>query len=310
MAHETKIEWTNTYLKKPVLWKQALTTVIPGATFNPWWGCMKVSPACTHCYAEHLSDVRFGNRCWGPNSNRKKFGQKHWNEPLRWNKECEKLGIKRKVFCASMADVFEYHPDVVEERKRLWDLIEKTQNLCWLLLTKRPENIIDMVPDWWLNVGAPKNIWFGTTVENQQYAEERIVELMKAKYYLAAGNKHKPIAFLSMEPLLGPVSLTTWLGVIDWVIVGGESGDKARPSNPDWISDIRDQCREYKVPFFFKQWGEWVAYSCHKEDSREGVIYLDSEQIAMKYAMVKTGKKNAGRMLEGEQYNEMPDLPC
>jgi protein gp37 len=302
MAHETKIEWTTTYLDHQVLWKGKLTNEIPGATFNPWWGCVKVSPACKNCYAEHLSDVRFGNNNWGPGSDRMFFKAKHWSEPKKWDRECKKFGIKRKVFCASMADVFEENEILIEERKKLWQLIDETPNLIWLLLTKRPENIVLMIPEHWKRT-PPTNVWIGTTVESQEWAEKRIPELLAAKVVL------KVPAFLSCEPLLGPLDLH-WYGLLgfqharmynaqtqesyylggpctgypmlDWVIAGGESGDKARPTNGVWFRSLRSQCKDSGTPFFFKQWGE----------------YQDG---------IKVGKRKAGRLLDGMTYNGMPD---
>jgi protein gp37 len=313
MAYETKIEWTATYLNYEVMWQKEMTKVIPGATFNPWWGCMKVSPACKHCYAEYLSDTRMGGNHWGPGSERRKFGDKHWNEPLKWNKECEKLGIRRKVFCASMADVFEDHPDVIEERERLWRMIDATPYLDWLLLTKRPENILMMLPDRWyrvepymtqeeaksrreINRKVPTNVWFGTTAEDQEWSDKRIGHLTNVK--IQTGRK----IFLSMEPLLGPVDLeqdvfphrlvravpresrTKWLHLLDWVIAGGESGINARPSHPNWFISLRDQCEKYSVPFFFKQWGEYGTKFCTMGEEPKAVfkMYHDYDHFAAK----------------------------
>jgi protein gp37 len=340
MGYETKIGWTNTYLTSEVVWNGVTTTTIPGATFNPWWGCEKVSPACKFCYAEYFSDVRMGNKLWGPGSTRKMFGDKHWNEPLKWNRECEKLGIRRKVFCASMADVFEDHPDVIEARERLWRLIEATPYLDWLLLTKRPENILKMLPDRWASPTAhefvdgtkhmddvPLNIAFGTTVENQTWAEKRVREICNVK--LKTGR----VIFLSMEPLLGSVDLdqdyfehrlirnvpsdsrTKWLDLINWVIVGGESGKDARPSHPQWFRDILHQCKKYKVPFFSKQWGEYSPQ--WKKDAAKNIfVYPDgtsSPNQAVKNGvrgqlMSWWGKSGAGAMLDGEEYLEIPTI--
>lgn len=263
---QTKIEWTNTYLDRPVLWKKELTTVIPGASFNPWWGCEKVSPGCKHCYAENLSDKRLGYKNWGPGSERLKFMDKHWNEPLNWNSQCAKLGIRRKVFCASMADVFENNPSVVLERARLYELIQRTPFLDWLLLTKRPENIIGLMPFYWKTF--PENVWIGTTTENQQTYNLRVPILEQVPAV---------IHFLSMEPLLSAVDmqLERYHQALDWVIVGGESGSKARPMEERWVQNILTQCEQYRVKFFFKQWGG-------------------------------QNKKEAGRELNGRFYNQMP----
>ncbi len=220
--------------------------VIPGYTFNPWWGCLKVSEECLHCYAEGIAH-HYGHHVWGPaqTTSRRFFGERHWQEPLLWNKLATKQGHRRNVFCASMADVFEEHPAVEGERARLWTLIEHTPMLNWLLLTKRPEQILSMVP-WQQYDIWPDNVWIGTSVGTQKRAQERIPLLL-----------HVPavIRFLSCEPLLGPLDLTAWLPSLQWVICGGESGLCTRPLDLDWARSLRDQCQSAGVPFFFKQVG-------------------------------------------------------
>jgi len=146
-----------------------------------------------------------------------------------------------------MADVFEAHPQLHTERALLWTLIEQTPALDWLLLTKRPENILDMVPDEWRTVGRwPQNVWAGTTIENQDVVIDRLDELIRVP---------APVRFLSCEPLLGPLDVSEWLDFISWVICGGESGPRARPMHPDWARSLRDQCTAAGVAFHFKQWG-------------------------------------------------------
>lgn len=239
-------------------------------TFNPWWGCARVSPGCNHCYAETFAK-RTGHDLWGKGGERRFFGDKHWAEPIRWNRQAEADGRRHRVFCASMADVFEKRADLTEHRERLFRLIEDTPWLDWQLLTKRPENIARLAPDRW-NAGFPENVWIGTTVEDQQRAQQRIPVLLAV-----------PVAtrFLSCEPLLGPVDLSRWLGLewseigecwgidmfswlqgewgpargISWVIVGGESGPHHRPLDLDHARTLRDQCLAADVPFFFKQVG-------------------------------------------------------
>lgn len=319
MAENSSIEWTD-------------------HTFNPWRGCRKVSPACKFCYAETRGN-RFGEDFSGQ---RIVLSDAGWKDPLKWNKKAEADGVRRKVFCASLADVFEdwggpmvdpqgdeksvcYGCGKIEVnttghncdcgdyksnrmprkatmsdvRRRLFELIDATPHLDWLLLTKRPENIRKM----WGEAGTPhsqdwprtnketrhrRNVWLGTTVENQEQAEKRIPELLKCRDL-------SPTLFLSCEPLLGPLDISRRLpcecagepnqgwahagqsapadGVwkvcrdckgdpvstrsIDWVIAGGESGTNARPSHPDWFRGLRDQCESAGVPFHFKQWGEW-----------------------------------------------------
>lgn len=261
---KTTIEWTSSV--------NAKGEVVPGFSFNPWWGCVKVSPGCEHCYAETFAK-RTGHSIWGPaaTTQRRTFGDKHWQEPLKWNEDAVKAGERRRVFCASMADVFEDHPQLLTERVRLWKLIDQTPALDWLLLTKRPENITDMAPCSWVADGYPLNVWIGTSVENQAMADKRIPLLLQIP---------AAVRFLSCEPLLGPLDLsgrtcnTVWIDQeyadadpgfaevvetdgwpIDWVIVGGESGPKARPMEADWVRSVRDQCTGAGVAFHFKQWG-------------------------------------------------------
>lgn len=263
MSTQSKIEWTH-------------------HTFNPWWGCDKVSPGCKNCYAEALAK-RFGQSVWGRASPRRFFGDKHWREPLRWDSAAARSGERHLVFCASMADAFERHA-VAEvnarlngERARLYSLIEETKNLVWLLLTKRPENIMEMAPERWRRSGAPANVWLGCTAENQELANKRIPELMRVAAALRVA-----VRFVSYEPALGPVDFTrlaagemkvldalragSWsdrwgfvnhsdLRAIDWVIVGGESGSRARPFDIQWARDTVAACKAAGVPVFVKQLG-------------------------------------------------------
>ncbi len=244
-------------------------------TFNPWWGCVKVSPACAHCYAEAWAK-RVGLDLWKENSPRRFFSDRHWNEPLAWDRAASRERVRRRVFCASMADVFEVRDDLISWRKKLWDLIENTPHLDWLLLTKRPENAQSAVP--W-GPRWPTNVWLGTTVENQEWARRRIPHLAKAP---------AAVRFLSCEPLLGPLDLSPWISSIQWVIVGGESGPHARPLDPKWVRALRDQVTGAKVAFHFKQWGEWGPV--------EG-------------SMRREGKKVAGRILEGRLWDQLPTGP-
>ena len=229
-------------------------------TFNPWWGCVKISPACTNCYAESL-DARWGGDHWGPNTERKIASERYWKSPLAWDRAAERDGVRRRVFCASMSDVFEDRRDLDEHRRRLWRLIEDTPNLDWLLLTKRPQNIATMLPVPLIKspttlVPFFRNVWLGTTVENQEYADERIATLLA---------NPAVVHFISAEPLLGELDLAPWVGPIDdpetgaplqslaWVITGSESGRGARPQNVDWFRSLRDQCEAAGIAFLFKQ---------------------------------------------------------
>lgn len=279
-------------------------------TFNCWWGCVKVSPGCEHCYAETLSK-RTGHNIWGPakTTDRRLFGDKHWAEPLKWNKQAKEAGERHRVFCASMADVFEDHPQVLEARARLLDTIVSTPHLDWLLLTKRPENVNHMIEEttgysdssMWFFVAS--NVWIGTSVEDQATADQRIPYLLEVP---------AAVRFLSCEPLLGPVNLGKYLPwqysdgnliypmreVVHWVIVGGESGHHARPMHPDWARDLRDQCQATGTAFFFKQWGEHWPVSSPPANPR--AFFQDGQWF------VPVGKGVAGRELDGETWSQFP----
>jgi protein gp37 len=234
---ETTIQWT---------WRRLPDgTWIIGYTFNPWWGCLKVSEECRFCYAEGIAH-HYGHQVWGPavTTPRRLFGPGHWQEPLRWNRQAEQDGHRRAVFCASMADVFEEHPDVEGERQKLWKLIDATPWLNWLLLTKRPENILQMAP--WNAGNWPDHVWVGTSIGLQRRAEERLPRLLEVPAV---------VRFVSCEPLLEPLDLAPWLAGLHWIICGGESGYEARPMNPEWARSLRNQCLAAGVPFFFKQHG-------------------------------------------------------
>lgn len=254
-------------------------------TFNPWWGCVKVSPACDHCYAEALSK-RYGHAVWGAETDRRFFGGAHWNEPLKWNARADKEGSRLRVFCGSMCDVMEersvrtgevsrgHHEAINAARMRLYDLIRATPHLDWLLLTKRPQNFRRFLPIDWVRGSMQPNLWLLTTVESSEYLW-RIEELLKVPAVVHG---------VSNEPALGPIDFSPWLGAlgVNWIITGGESGGHARPTDPEWVRGIRDQCAITRTPFFFKQWGE------HNDD------------------LVRIGKKKAGRLLDGVEYSELP----
>lgn len=234
---KTTIEWTGRRL--------ADGTLLPGYTFNPWWGCMKVSEECPNCYAAGIAQ-RAGFKLWGPASTtpRRLFGEQHWHAPLVWNREAQQRGHRSSVFCASMADVFEQHPQLAPERGKLWRLIAQTPHLNWLLLTKRPEHILSMVP--WKEGVWPDNVWIGVSAGNQRRANERLPLLVQVPAV---------VRFVSYEPALEQVDFTPWVQQIDWLICGGESGAQARPFDIDWARLAREQCRAAEVRFFFKQVG-------------------------------------------------------
>jgi protein gp37 len=232
-------------------------------TFNPWWGCEKVSAACKHCYAESFAK-RVGQKVWGPDAPRRFFGDAHWAEPLKWNRDAEGLADRPRVFCASMADVFEDREELIPHRARLFDLIEATPNLDWLLLTKRPENMRRFAPDRWQH-GWPWNVWAGTTIENN--------EALRARLTHDFASLPVVVHFLSCEPLLEELDFGPYgsgylpeLGedwteadchsFIDWIIVGAESGHHARRSKPWWFRTIRNECVAAGVAFFLKQFAD------------------------------------------------------
>lgn len=268
------------------------------ATFNPWIGCTKVSDGCKFCYAETLMDHRYGKVKWGPQGTRQRTSTTYWRQPLQWNKQAQTEGKRYRVFCASLADVFENRPELQEWRLDLFRLIEQTKHLDWLLLTKRPQHVFDFVPGQWLG-GLPDNVWIGTSVENQEQADKRIPALLSIP---------AKVRFLSMEPLLGPVDLgkcyenevLQFNGGINWIIVGGESGQNARPMHPAWARALRDQCQATGVPFLFKQWGEWGPVAPNCVDVRNAVDFGNGDIVQW------LGKKNAGRLLDAVEYSQFP----
>lgn len=309
MGESTKIQWAH-------------------HTFNPWRGCQKIAPGCANCYADAQSKRNPKTLgIWGPSGTRVVASEAMWREPVNWSKaaacrcnadgHCSAcLNGPPRVFCASLADVFEdwrlpvinsrgdqlfVHEDGVMDcephgrqanlddvRARLFRLIDATPNLDWLLLTKRPENVRRMwQPYEWHacvsgdcphdvasecdpNTGFRENVWLGTSISCQEDAERNIPELLKCSDLCAK-------TFLSIEPLIGPVSLTRWFGPqsegewlntvecghspnrygVNWVIVGGESGPNARRCDIAWIRSIVRQCRDAGVPCFVKQLGSF-----------------------------------------------------
>ena len=228
------------------------------------------------------------------------MGNEHWDKPISWNNLGERFKVRQRVFCASMADVFEVRPDLAPHRRRLLELIGATTNLDWLLLTKRPHSIRKLLP---LGYEFPANVWIGTTVENQEQADKRIKYLQ---------NFTTPsIRFLSCEPMLGPLDIRRYLqpgrnGVrIDWVICGGESEHGARPMNPEWAESLLLQCQEVGVPFLFKQWGSWGLLNQVGDVGNRQTIQL-TRQDGTAVQLVNVGKKAAGRDLKGRQWTEFP----
>lgn len=218
------------------------------STFNPWIGCTKVSAGCDRCYAEALMDTRWGKVQWGPHGERKRTGESYWQQPLRWNAKAAREGTRQRVFCASLADVFDNQVNP-SWRTDLFALICATPNLDWLLLTKRPENIAKMLVV--SNLSMPQhNVWLGITAEDQDAFDHRWPILQRTP---------AAVRFISYEPAIGPLRLMKspdgFDGVagLGWLICGGESGSGFRDMPLRWEADIRRDCELAGVPYFFKQ---------------------------------------------------------
>lgn len=300
-------------------------------TFNAWWGCTHASrdnpnaadadpaatsPECDNCYAE-TTDHRYGGGHWGPGTDRRFFGEAYWNKPLRWNREAEQAGERARVFCSSMADLFEVHTDhptnvvLASYRVALFGLIRKTPWLDWLLLTKRAENLATMLP--WMT-GSPNhsdpetgrtysepwpNVWVGVTC-GVRSSLWRIAELRRVR---------AAVRFVSGEPLLEHISGKEWdqalgpdiaiealaagqpqIGRVDLLIIGDESGQRRRPAQPDWIRTAREAALRHGVTFHLKQWaGADVAGISGVRKGPNGKIHLP--------------------MLDGKRWADMPTGP-
>jgi len=308
------------------------------ATFNPWIGCTKVGPGCDHCYAERREDKRLHRVQWGPGQPRQRT--KTWGDPKRWNAQHDAFlgehGRRQRVFCASLADVFDNDVPTLW-RVELLTLIGACDQLDWLLLTKRVGNVkrllceaaelahergLPATANWitsWVDGDAPANVWLGATVVNQAEADRDIPKLLQVP---------ARVRFLSIEPMLGQVDLReipvsgsgnsefdpiilanvlkraeAWppLPHINWVICGGESGPGARPMHPDWARSLRNQCAAAGVPFLFKQWGEWAPYD-------RGAVASEAlvAPRALDEPLQRFGKKASGRLLDGVEHNGFP----
>jgi protein gp37 len=272
-------------------------------TTNFWIGCEKISAGCKNCYAETHSN-RFKRAVWGKHGTRTLTSQKNRNQPIRWNKQAEKEGTRYRVFAQSLSDTFEDREELKAWRIELFETIVKTPHLDWLVLTKRPE-VAKRFFEEYPQFSNLDNVWLGTSVENQEQADIRIPVLLQIP---------AKIRFLSCEPLLGEVDLYMALcnydesgifdyrqkPLIDWVIVGGESGHSARALHPDWVRSIQQQCAEANVPFLFKQWGEYAPIDAQRIYEGKRIDFTDGT------AMLKVGKKEAGNMLDGKTYLEFP----
>lgn len=308
----SKIEWTD-------------------ETWNPVTGCTKVSAGCAHCYAERMAR-RLAGRCGypeAPDHFKVTLHPKRLDQPLHWKKP-------RMVFVCSMGDLF--HEDVPDEYiDRVWSKFYECPQHTFQVLTKRPERMYQWLVNELHNWRPLPNVWLGVTAENQTTADERIPVLLQIP---------AAVRFVSIEPMLGPVDLRSihqrvdsvnyyidalsgnvvWLEqrdigsepmgeqsqALDWVIVGGESGPGAQPMDPDWARSIRDQCQAAGVPFFFKQWGAWVKFSSMPGYNWTQVVFMDEQGKEIDpqngCAFYRVGKKAAGRLLDGREWNEMPEV--
>ncbi len=348
-------------------------------TFNPWIGCTKVSAGCDNCYAAVSTPARVQGIQWGVGKPRIRTSERNWNQPKKWDaalavqfsvwkqlkqewkmsdERLVELGFiqpkRERVFCASLADVFDNEVPP-EWRRDLFELIGETPYLDWLLLTKRIGNATDMINASKLDDGPMEpwhNLWIGATVVNQVEADRDIPKLLA----VPAAKR-----FLSIEPMLGEIDLylptKVWGGnrcnhcchgdrcddsshydrkqcpycrgtgnkrIVDWVICGGESGPGARPMHPAWARSLRDQCAVAGVPFFMKQWGEWKnAAAPSGTPGRYAMMSRDpngwthnSAVLTDRYprqfnsfgsvVLERVGKKAAGRLLDGVEYNGVP----
>lgn len=233
-------------------------------TFNVWIGCTKVSEGCKFCYAEAWDHRMLGGEHWGPGAPRKQMSESYWNKPAKWNREAAGANERPRVFCSSLADVFDSE-GLKDQRKRLWEVIKKTSNLDWLLLTKRPENIESMLPDDWGN-GYP-NVWMGTTTEDQKMANKRIDIL---------GKIPAAVRFISVEPQLDEIDFSKWMEKdnppFDWMIFGGESGSEARQFDPNWIKKAMKDAGKAGIARFVKQMGTKFASEAGFENKKGGDI--------------------------------------
>lgn len=262
MGENSKISWTH-------------------HTFNPIWGCEKIAPECANCYAEAWAK-RMGYHVWGKNKPRRQLSEKYWREPLKWNARAEKNGERARVFCGSMCDWLEDHPTVHMERQKLFPLIEQTPWLDWLLLSKRNENFDRAIPEKWWMEGVPTNVWIGMTAGCQ--------ETWNACWPILESIKHQThrLAFVSVEPMIGPMDITDdlvyidigdedcprWLQWPDWIIIGGESeqpGHNARRIELDWVRKLIAQCKQSGIAVYVKQLGTaWARDAGVFEHDRAG----------------------------------------
>ncbi len=307
---KSKIEWTD-------------------AVWNPVTGCTKVSQGCKHCYAE-----RFAKR-QGYDFSQVELHPERLEIPLNWRKP-------KRVFVDSMSDLF--HPNVPDYFiGKVFEIMNLAYNHTFQILTKRPERMVVFATTFRDFVGILPNVWLGVSVENQKAADERIPLLLQTPAAVRFVSCEPLLGQIDIQIDLLAQNIVTNTG-ISWVIVGGESGPGARPMHPDWARSLRDQCQAAGVAFFFKQWGEWWpshpqygdtdavekfdgehpnsiyvsnAETCLESDGSEPVwSYGDDVHIDYQprpdqnpWWMHRIGKKSAGRLLDGREWNEYPDLP-
>jgi len=302
MADHSAIEWTD-------------------ATWNPVRGCSLVSAGCTNCYA-----MRDAHRFSGPGTpydgltkltehgpvwtGEIRLVPELLDQPLRWEKP-------RRIFVNSMSDLF--HPEVPSEFiAAVFHRMAMAKQHIFQVLTKRPERMFQWCTGKYSfglgRTGEPvtlTNVWLGVSVEDQATADERIPILLQTP---------AAVRWVSAEPLLEPIDLFQVLPFfplampkskqppsLDWVVVGGESGPGARPMHPAWVRSIRDQCLAARVPFFFKQWGEF-----RERTDTDPVRLMDPfvRSGGRGVCMARVGKKAAGRRLDGRTWDEMPRIPA
>lgn len=304
MGQNSSIEWTD-------------------HTFNPWKSCSRISPGCEHCYAEAMAN-RFGWG-WGPTAERKRTSAENWRKPYRWRKGARERGVRARVFCASVADIFDDHPSIAQEwRDLLWTTIQDTGDwLDWLLLTKLPQNILKLWP--W-GIQPPKQVWIGTSVESEEYTK-RIPYILEIK---------ATVRFVSYEPALGPVKWARWISGncttcgepcreyhettsihfpcgfertrgIDWLIVGGESGHAARPMNVEWIKEVIDAGMAFNIPVFVKQFGAMPYHS----DERFAAVskHVDNGVLWRPLELIQLRSKKGGDMDEWPAWARVREFP-
>lgn len=230
MGKETTIAWTD-------------------HTFNGWWGCTKVSPGCVNCYAEAF-DKRVGGDHWGPGQPRRTFGQKHWDELLEFNADAERAGVRRKVFCFSMADLMDNEAPA-GHLQRLFDYVDRTPHLIYQFLTKRPENYVTRLP---LLGFRHNNVWPGFTAEDQTRYDARWAAMQRLRQLRAYQNTPY---WVSYEPALGPVTLRGFERKPDMVVFGGETGANRRGMDVRWAENMLAECRAFGAAFFMKQMSAW-----------------------------------------------------